>query len=170
MSLLSEIRLSSGKNDFLTGDHTANIPAVITAAAAASGANLKLFEAFNLEVLSTSILSATVKSNHTGEIAGFTKIYSSIGGFQVNGGMMGIGGELGLQRVNGGEAFTDFFLMKSVGYLQQFVNCAERGELVDKSQFREKCSQATAFLLSNLVSDLILNPIVFLFMHFIFYY
>jgi phosphatidylinositol 4-kinase len=42
-------------------------------------------------------------------------------------------------------------LNKFVHLLQQFVSIAEKGGEVDKSQFRDTCSQATAFLLSNLV-------------------
>ncbi|KAA8545952.1 hypothetical protein F0562_020597 [Nyssa sinensis] len=82
VSLFSEIRIGTGKNDCWTGTRTANIPAVMAAAAAASGANLKLTEAFNLEVLSTGIVSATVKCNHAGEIGGMRRLYSSLGGLE----------------------------------------------------------------------------------------
>ncbi|KAG9443264.1 hypothetical protein H6P81_014604 [Aristolochia fimbriata] len=162
VSLLSEIRLSSGKNDFWVGVRTANIPAVMAAAAAASGANLKISEAFNLEVLSTSLVSATVKSNHSGEIAGMKRLYSSIGGFQGGTAPMGFGLGLGLQSLTGGgaqlqtqenETFSEILLSKFVRSLQQFVNFAEKGGMVDKAQFREICSQATAFLLSILESN-----------------
>ncbi|KAK8303976.1 hypothetical protein V6Z12_D04G188800 [Gossypium hirsutum] len=126
VSLLSEIRIGTGKSDCWAGTRTANIPAVIAAAAAASGANLKLSEAFILEVLST-----------------------------------GLGG--GLQRLISGafyqpaetenDSFNEMLVSKFVHLLQQFVNIAEKGGEVDKSQFRETCSQATALLLSNLDSD-----------------
>ncbi|KAL0412503.1 UNVERIFIED_CONTAM: Phosphatidylinositol 4-kinase alpha 1 [Sesamum radiatum] len=69
VSLLSEIRIGSGKNDCWIGTKTANIPAVMSAAAAASGGNLKLTDAFSLEVLGTGVVSATAKCNHAGEIA-----------------------------------------------------------------------------------------------------
>ncbi|KDP46231.1 hypothetical protein JCGZ_10071 [Jatropha curcas] len=159
VSLLTEIRIGTGKNDW-TGIRTANIPAVMAAAAAASGANLKLTEAFNLEVLSTGIVSATVKCNHAGEIAGMRRLYSSIGGFQPGNPQPGFGG--GLQRLISGafsqppqedDSFNGILLNKFVHLLQQFVSTAEKGGEVDKSQFRDTCSQATALLLSNLVSD-----------------
>ncbi|XP_043723692.1 phosphatidylinositol 4-kinase alpha 1-like isoform X2 [Telopea speciosissima] len=163
VSLLSEIRISTGKSDFLMGIHTANIPAVIAAAAAASGGNLKLTEAFNLEVLSTGIVSATVKCNHAGEIAGMRRLYDSIGGFQTGASPMGFGLGASLQRLKSGvfpqqsrpesESFNEMLLMKFMRQLQQFVNIAEKGGEIDKSQFREVCSQATALLLSNLSYD-----------------
>ncbi|KAK6946221.1 Phosphatidylinositol 3-/4-kinase, catalytic domain, partial [Dillenia turbinata] len=162
VSLLSEIRLSTGKSDHWTGTRTANVPAVMAAAAAASGGNLKLTEAFNLEVLSTGIVSATVKCNHAGEIAGMRRLYNSIGGFQP-GAPTGFGLGFGLQRLRSGvspqppepenDGFNEILLTKFVRLLQQFVNIAERGLEVDKLSFRETCSQATALLLSNLGSD-----------------
>ncbi|KAF3520447.1 hypothetical protein DY000_02059014 [Brassica cretica] len=82
VSLLSEIKIGTGKNEIWSGIRTANIPAVMAAAAAASGANLKVSESFNLEVLGTGVVSATVKCNHAGEIAGMRRLYNSIGGFQ----------------------------------------------------------------------------------------
>ncbi|KAG4159921.1 hypothetical protein ERO13_D02G202895v2 [Gossypium hirsutum] len=161
VSLLSEIRIGTGKNDCWTGIRTANIPAVMASAAAASGANLKLSEAFILEVLSTGIVSATVKSNYAGEIAGMRRLYNSMGGFQSAAPQQGFGG--GLQRLISGafsqpqqtedEAFNEVSISKFVRLLQQFVNSAEKGGELDKSQFRETCCQATALLLSNLGSD-----------------
>ncbi|KAK8617600.1 hypothetical protein V6N13_080510 [Hibiscus sabdariffa] len=161
VSLLSEIRIGTGKSDCWAGTQTANIPAVIAAAAAASGANLKLSEAFILEVLSTGIVSATVKCNYAGEIAGMRRLYNSIGGFQSDAPPTGLGG--GLQRLISGafsqpaetedDSFSEMLISKFVRLLQQFVNIAEKGGEVDKSQFRETCSQATALLLSNLGSD-----------------
>ncbi|GMJ06801.1 hypothetical protein like AT1G49340 [Hibiscus trionum] len=161
VSLLSEIRIGTGKSDCWAGTQTANIPAVIAAAAAASGANLKLSEAFILEVLSTGIVSATVKCNYAGEIAGMRKLYNSIGGFQPDAPPTGLGG--GLQRFISGafsqpaetenDSFSEILISKFVSLLQQFVNIAEKGGEVDKSQFRETCSRATSLLLSNLGSD-----------------
>ncbi|XP_010255687.1 PREDICTED: phosphatidylinositol 4-kinase alpha 1-like isoform X2 [Nelumbo nucifera] len=163
VSLLSEMRIGTGKNDCWTGIRTANIPAVMAAAAAASGANLKLTEAFNLEVLSIGIVSATAKCNHAGEIAGMRRLYDSIGGFQTGTLSMGFGLGLGLQRLKSGESpklsqpesesFNGILLSKFVQQLQQFVNAAEKGLEVDKTLFRETCSQATALLLSDLGSD-----------------
>ncbi|CAI0377232.1 unnamed protein product [Linum tenue] len=160
VSLLTEIRIGTGKNDW-AGIRTANVPAVMAAAAAASGANLTLTEAFNFEVLSTGIVSATVKSNHAGEIAGMRRLYSSIGGFQAGSTPTTFGG--GLQRLITGafsqppqtedDSFNEMLLNKFVHLLQQFVSTAEKGGGVDKSQFRDICSQATALLLSNLTSD-----------------
>lgn len=163
VSLLSEIRIGTGKNDSWIGTRTANVPSVIAAAAAASGANFKFTEAFNLEVLSTGIVSATVKCNHAGEIAGMRRLYNSIGGFQPGAPPTGLA--LGLQRLRSGvspqpqpdnESFNEILLNKFVRHLQQFVNIAEKGGEVDKSLFRETCSQATAWLLSNLVSTLLI--------------
>ncbi|GLT58161.1 hypothetical protein SLA2020_310800 [Shorea laevis] len=161
VSLLTEIRIGTGKNDCWSGIRTANIPAVMAAAAAASGANLKVLEAFNFEVLSTGVVSATVKCNHAGEIAGMRRLYNSIGGFQPGAAQTGFGG--GLQRLISGafsqvpqtedDSFNGMLLSKFVHLLQQFVNVAEKGGEVDKSQFRETCSQATALLLSNLAID-----------------
>ncbi|GAB4837929.1 Phosphatidylinositol 4-kinase alpha 1 [Ancistrocladus abbreviatus] len=161
VSLLTEIRIGTGKNDCWTGMKTANIPAVMAAAAAASGANLNLTEAFNLEVLSTGVTSAAVKSKHAGEIAGMRRLYNSIGGLQP--GSTGFGLSIGLQRLRSGvspqpslgesESFNGILLNKFVQLLQQFINTSEKGGLVDKSSFREACSQATALLLSNLGSD-----------------
>uniref|UniRef100_A0A0A0K499 1-phosphatidylinositol 4-kinase n=1 Tax=Cucumis sativus TaxID=3659 RepID=A0A0A0K499_CUCSA len=161
ISLLSEIRIGTSKNEHWTGIQTANIPAVITAAAAASGADLKLTEAFNLEVLSTGMVSATVKCNHAGEIAGMRRLYNSIGGFQT--GVAGLGFGQGLQRLitgalpqqpqNEDDSFNGILIMKFVQSLQQFVSGAEKGCGLDKLKFRETCSQATALLLSNLASE-----------------
>lgn len=160
VSLLSEIRIGTGKNDSWIGTRTANVPAVIAAAAAASGANFKLTDAFNLEVLSTGIVSATVKCNHAGEIAGMRRFYDSIDGFQP--GAAPTGFALGLQRLRSGvshqpqpenESFNEILLNKFVRRLQQFVNIAEKGGEVNKLSFREICSQATALLLSNLGSN-----------------
>lgn len=145
------------------GIRTANIPAVIIAAAAASGSNLKFTESFILEVLSTGMLSATVKCNHAGEIAGMRRLYNSMGGFQGGPSPMAFGLGLGISSFKGGsspqqtnlesDSFGEILLMKFVHFLQQFVNIAEKGGAVDKSKFRETCSQATALLLSNLVKS-----------------
>ncbi|KAK4405252.1 Phosphatidylinositol 4-kinase alpha 1 [Sesamum angolense] len=157
VSLLSEIRIGSGKNDCWIGTKTANIPAVMAAAAAASGGNLKLTDAFSLEVLGTGVVSATAKCNHAGEIAGMRRLYESIGGLDksqpiANGLDADLpGSESPAQPKN--ESFNGMVLAKFVRLLQKFVNIAEKGGQVDKSSFRETCSQATALLLSNLDSD-----------------
>ncbi|XP_022876280.1 phosphatidylinositol 4-kinase alpha 1 isoform X2 [Olea europaea var. sylvestris] len=162
VSLLSEIRIGTGKNDCWTGTKTANIPAVMAAAAAASGGNLKLSDAFNLEVLGTGMVSATVKCNHAGEIAGMRRLYESIGGLDkppsVGSGLNPDLPELGsgalLQHPQSkNESFNEMLLSRFVSLLQKFVNNAEKGCEVDKSSFRETCSQATALLLSNMGSD-----------------
>lgn len=59
VSLLSEIRICSGKNDW-NGIRTANVPAVMDSAAAASGAKKEAPD-ITLEVLSTAVVTATVK-------------------------------------------------------------------------------------------------------------
>lgn len=162
VSLLSEIRIGTGKNDW-SGTKTGNIPAVMAAAAAASGANFKLMEAFNLEVLNTAVVSATAKCNHAGEIAGMRRLYDTIGGIQPATSPTGFGLGASLQKLRSGvfpqqppqqnDSFNEIMLTKFVRLLQQFVNVAEKGGEVDKLSFRETCSQATALLLSNLDSN-----------------
>lgn len=156
VSLLSEIRIGTGKNDCWNGPKTANIPAVMAAAAAASGGNLKLTDAFNLEVLGTGMVSATAKCNHAGEIAGMRRLYESIGGLNqstsgLNIDLPDLGSAQSPQPKN--ESFNEVLLSKFVRLLQKFVNTAEKGDELDKSSFRETCSQATALLLSNLVKN-----------------
>ncbi|CAJ2642759.1 phosphatidylinositol 4-kinase alpha 1 isoform X1 [Trifolium pratense] len=163
--LLSEIRIGTGKSDNWS-TQTGNIPAVLAAAAAASGANLKVSESFNLEVISSgkcNQAAATVKCNHAGEIAGMRRLYNSIGGFQSSTTpTQGFGLGAGLQRIISGafpqqpqaedDSFNGMLLNKFVRLLQQFVNIAEKGGEVVRSEFRETCSQATVLLLSNLSS------------------
>ena len=60
VSLISEIQIGTGKNDSWIHIRAANVLAVIAAASVASGANFKLIDAFNLEVLSTRIVSTIV--------------------------------------------------------------------------------------------------------------
>ncbi|KAK4491384.1 hypothetical protein RD792_002127 [Penstemon davidsonii] len=158
VSLLSEIRIGTGKNDCWIGTKTANIPAVMAAAAAASGGNLKWTDAFNLEVLGTGMVSATAKCNHAGEIAGMKRLYESIGGFapQSMGDLnldLPVLGSSAQSSQTKNESFNEILLSRFVRLLQKFVNVAEKGGEVDKSSFRETCSQATALLLSNLDSD-----------------
>lgn len=171
VSLLSEIKIGTGKNDIWSGTKTANIPAVMAAAAAASGANLKLTEAFNLEVLSTGIVSATVKCNHAGEIAGMRRLYETIGGVDPMSTAFGNGQSLDLPGYGSGAitqnpqskngSFCEVLLTRFVRLLQKFVNIAEKGEEVDKSSFRETCSQATALLLSDLVIIILISCLLF---------
>lgn len=162
--LLSEIRIGTGKNDNWP-IQTANIPAVTAAAAAASGANLKASESFNLDVISSgkcNQAAATVKCNHAGEIAGMRRLYNSIGGFQSSTAPSGLGLGAGLQRIISGafpqqpqaedDSFNGMLLNKFVRLLQQFVNIAEKGGEVVRSEFRDTCSQATVLLLSHLVN------------------
>lgn len=120
----------------------------MAAAAAASGAKLKLTEAFNLEVLSTGMISATAKCNHAGEIAGMRRLYESIGSLD----LPALGpGDVTENMQPKTESFSEVLLTKFVRLLQKFVNVAEKGGEVDKSSFHETCSQATALLLSDLV-------------------
>ncbi|RAL49359.1 hypothetical protein DM860_012792 [Cuscuta australis] len=162
VSLLSEIKIGTGKDNCWTGTKTANIPAVMASAAAASGGNLTLTEAFNLEVLSTGMVSATVKSNYAGEIAGMRRIYEGIGGLDSN--LLTMGNELNFDPPTPGSiaivrdshpknvSFCELLLVRFVRLLQKFVSIAETGAEVDKSSFRETCSQATALLLSDMGS------------------
>ncbi|XP_076897528.1 phosphatidylinositol 4-kinase alpha 1-like [Bidens hawaiensis] len=169
VSLLSEIRIGPGKSDCWSGTKTANIPAVMAAAAASSGGNLKLTEAFNLEVLSTAIVSATVKCNHSGEIAGMTRLYENMekADDDFEGASPPRAGpgpaQSSFSRLISGafpqppqpkkESFGSILLNKFVRLLQKFVFSAEKGGDVDKSSFRETCSQAAALVLSTLDSD-----------------
>ncbi|CAH9107177.1 unnamed protein product [Cuscuta epithymum] len=163
VSLLSEIKIGTGKDNCCTGTKTANIPAVMASAAAASGGNLTVTEAFNLEVLSTGIVSATVKSNYAGEIAGMRRIYEGIGGLDSNFLTMGNGRNLdppipgSIAIVQDSQtksvSFHELLLVRFVHLLQKFVNIADTGAEVDKSSFRETCSQASALLLSDTGSD-----------------
>lgn len=167
VSLLSEIKLVPGKTDSWNGIQTANIPAVIAAAAAASGANIKMAEAGNLEILSTGIVSANVKSNYAGEIAGMRRLYVSIGGFQSHTKKPTVASESFYIMRNASqkpisntqllqpetESFNEMLVTRFLHLLQQFVNTAEKGEVVDKASFHETCSQATALLLSDLGTD-----------------
>ncbi|VAI01600.1 unnamed protein product [Triticum turgidum subsp. durum] len=144
VSLLSEIRICIGKNDW-NGIRTANIPAVMDSAAAASGARKEAPD-ITLEVLSTAVVSATVKCNHAGEIAGMRRLFSTMGGLN-----MGVSPP-GTQSGQAPQSFDEVFLSKFVRLLQDFVVTAEK-QPIDNSQFRETCSQATALLLDHLVSD-----------------
>ncbi|KAI3803662.1 hypothetical protein L1987_31821 [Smallanthus sonchifolius] len=165
VSLLSEIRIGPGKSDCWSGTKTANIPAVMAAAAASSGGNLKLTEAFNLEVLSTAIVSATVKCNHSGEIAGMTRLYENMEKADDDfepATSPGPGPSSFSRLISGAfpqppqpkkESFGSILLNKFVRLLQKFVFSAEKGGDVDKSSFRETCSQAAALVLSTLDSD-----------------
>ncbi|XP_071741592.1 phosphatidylinositol 4-kinase alpha 1-like [Rutidosis leptorrhynchoides] len=164
VSLLSEIQIGTGKIECWTGTKTANIPAVMASAAAASGGNLKLLESFNIEVLSTAIVSATVKCNHAGEIAGMTRLYENMesadddnevvmSGFGSNGFSRLVSGSFPQLTRPKKQSFNEILLNKFVRLLQKFVSTSEKGGKVDKLSFRETCSQATALLLSNLASD-----------------
>ncbi|XP_074333514.1 phosphatidylinositol 4-kinase alpha 1 isoform X1 [Apium graveolens] len=165
VSLLSEIRIGTGKTDIWSGTRTANIPAVMAAAAAASGANFKLTEAFNLEVLGTGVVSATGKCNYAGEIAGMRRLYEnmeSVNGqdseSSISSGISSSGpritpGAYSEQTQPRKDSFDELLLTRFVRLLQKIVYTAEKGGEVDKSSFRETCSQATALLLSNLASD-----------------
>ncbi|KAL1833745.1 phosphatidylinositol 4-kinase alpha 1 isoform X1 [Daucus carota subsp. sativus] len=165
VSLLSEIRIGTGKTDCWTGTRTANIPAVMAAAAAASGANFKLSEAFNLEVLGTGVVSATGKCNYAGEIAGMRRLYENMESVDGQDSDTSISSGIGssVPRITSGgyseqtqprkDSFDELLLSRFVRLIQKIVYTAEKGGEVDKASFRETCSQATALLLSNLASD-----------------
>ncbi|KAG8097936.1 hypothetical protein GUJ93_ZPchr0013g34130 [Zizania palustris] len=144
VSLLSEIRICSGKNDW-NGIRTANVPAVMDSAAAASGAKKEAPD-ITLEVLSTAVVTATAKCNHAGEIAGMRRLFSTMGG--LNTGMS----PLGTQPAQPHQSFDEVFLSRFVRLLQDFVVTAEKNQ-IDNTVFLETCSQATALLLDHMVSD-----------------
>lgn len=136
----------------------------MAAAAAASGANFKLTEAFNLEVLGTGVVSATGKCNYAGEIAGMRRLYENMEGVNgqdsdtsISSGISSSGpritpGAYSEQTQPRKDSFDELLLTRFVRLLQKIVYTAEKGGEVDKSSFRETCSQATALLLSNLVT------------------
>ena len=144
----------------------------MASAAAASGGKLKLTEAFNIEVLSTAIVSATVKCNHAGEIAGMKRLYENMESADDNSEFAPSSpAPGGISRLITGsfpqppqpkkQSFGEILLNKFVRLLQKFVSTAEKGGGVDKSSFRETCSQATALLLSNLVNIKYVDVCVF---------
>lgn len=161
VSLLSEIRICSGKNDW-NGIRTANVPAVMDSAAAASGAKKEAAD-FTLEVLSTAVVSATVKCNHAGEIAGMRRLFSTMGGLN-----MGMS-PLGTQSAQPQQSFDEVFVSKFVSLLQNFVVTAEK-QPIDNAQFRETCSQATALLLDHMVNCLTLGGLKFLLILSLYFY
>ncbi|XP_070051819.1 phosphatidylinositol 4-kinase alpha 1-like isoform X1 [Nicotiana tomentosiformis] len=96
------------------------------------------------------MISATAKCNHAGGIAGMRRLYDSIGSLDLP--TLGPDDMVGnLQPKT--ESFSDVLLTNFVQQLQKFVIYVEGGGEVDKSSFRETCSLATAFLLSDLGSD-----------------
>ncbi|KAF2593101.1 hypothetical protein F2Q70_00042724 [Brassica cretica] len=124
VSILTGIKIGTGKNEIWSEVKTANIPAVIAAAVAASGENLKASEAFNLEIIGTGVVNAILKCNYTGKIGGVLRLKKS--------------------------SDNDKLINSSVRGLQQFVNTTGKVGVNDKSQFRETCSHATSVLLSYL--------------------
>ncbi|KAL0365498.1 UNVERIFIED_CONTAM: Phosphatidylinositol 4-kinase alpha 1 [Sesamum angustifolium] len=68
VSLLSEIRIGTSKNDCWIGTKTANIPAVMAAAAAASGGNLNFFGCLDLPFLGSSAQPPQPKNESFNEI------------------------------------------------------------------------------------------------------
>ncbi len=115
-------------------------------AAAASGAKKEAPD-ITLEVLSTAVVTATVKCNHAGEIAGMRRLFSSMGG--MNTGMS----PLGMQSAQPNQSFDEVFLSRFVRLLQDFVVTAEKNQ-IDNTVFRETCSQSTALLLDHMVNCL----------------
>ncbi|KAH7512579.1 hypothetical protein FEM48_Zijuj12G0105500 [Ziziphus jujuba var. spinosa] len=98
---------------------TANIPAVMAAAAAEAGADFGLTEAFNLEVL-----RQYRHSQRDGEVQPCWRNCWH----------------------KKDDSYNGILLAKFVRMLQQFVNISEKGGEVDKLRIRETCSQATALL------------------------
>ncbi|KAK1314225.1 Phosphatidylinositol 4-kinase alpha [Acorus calamus] len=148
-SLLSEIRLGTG---------TTNIPVVMAAAAAASGASVRDY--YSLEVLSTGMVTATVKSNHAGEIAGMRRLLDNIGITQTGTSLTGLGPKTMKSEAAPSQkhrSVNELLLDSYIQQLQKILNIAERGDLVDRSSFHDTCSKATALLLSNMGTDYRLN-------------
>ncbi|BBM99121.1 phosphatidylinositol 4-kinase A [Marchantia polymorpha subsp. ruderalis] len=142
LSLLSDIRLDVTKTDSHTG--MACIPAVTTAAAAAAGVNPKLAQTGSVEVLSAGIISASIKSNYSGEIAGMKSWYVGMGGLARKDELPGRADHVQDLALN--EMLTTKFVQR----LQQFVVAAQKGMHVDAAAFREACLRGAALLLSDL--------------------
>ncbi|QCD95307.1 phosphatidylinositol 4-kinase [Vigna unguiculata] len=98
------------------------------------------------------------------------RLYNSIGGFQSGvapPGGLGLGA--GLQRIISkafpqhpqveDDSFNGMLLNKFVRLLQQFVNVAEKGGEVVRSEFRDTCSQATVLLLSH-SENMVVLPLI----------
>lgn len=162
VSLLSDIKLIPAKSG-TSGTTTVTIPAVVAAAAAAAGANPRVAELGNLEVLSTGIVSANVKSNYSGEIAGMKRLYVGIGGLEgqvgdKSTGLLQANGIVNYQspssaassKQNEKVALDRLLVGRFLQLLQQFVTDARRRSNVDTSAFREVCLRATALLLSDI--------------------
>ncbi|KAL2653163.1 hypothetical protein R1flu_021291 [Riccia fluitans] len=162
LSVLSEIRLDVTKTEIHTG--MACIPAVTAAAAAAAGVNPKLAQTGTVDVLSTGIISANIKSNYSGEIAGMKRLYVGIGGLAISPAshvQNVMRGRLSYGMVDKGElqepdehtqdfGLNEILTTKFVQQLQQFVLAAEKGLHVDAVAFREACLRGAALLLSDL--------------------
>ncbi|BBM99420.1 phosphatidylinositol 4-kinase A [Marchantia polymorpha subsp. ruderalis] len=143
LSLLSDVRLDSSKTDGWSGN--INLPAVLAAAAAAAGASPQSSKVGSTEVLSTGIISANIKSNYAGEIAGMKKLYAGMGAMNL--GTVSTNAKPQVQ----GEDTTlhEMLTTRFVQLLQQFVVTAERGSIVDSVAFREACLRGAALLLSD---------------------
>ncbi|XP_024530657.1 phosphatidylinositol 4-kinase alpha 1 [Selaginella moellendorffii] len=147
--LFSDLHLDVTKMDM--SGQAAIIPAVTAAAAAAAGAN-----STTVEVLSTGVISANVKSNYVGEIVGMKKLYAGININQLQD-TKALTAVWLSSKVDGKSSpeeedaslsallFSRFLLC-----LQQFVTAAERGESVDAAEYHEACLRATALLLSDM--------------------
>ncbi|CAM6104386.1 unnamed protein product [Calypogeia fissa] len=143
-----------------------NIPAVL-AAAAAAGIGPVSAKGGSMDVLSTGIISANVKSNCAGEIAGMKKFYAGMDGLTASPGTptkhtLGTLNNFGNNfhektKVPSqvlGEDLTlhQMLTTRFVHLLQQFVVSAQRGSSVDPAAFREACLRAAALLLSYAVN------------------
>ncbi|KAL3684958.1 hypothetical protein R1sor_002980 [Riccia sorocarpa] len=162
LSVLSEVRLDVTRTELHTG--MACIPAVTAAAAAAAGVNPELAKTATVEVLSTGIISANIKSNYSGEIAGMKRLYVGMGGLAISPpsqvqnvmrGRLSYGMTEKDELQEPDEQMQDLELneiltAKFVQQLQQFVVAAERGLHVDAAAFREACLRGAALLLSGL--------------------
>ncbi|CAM6105243.1 unnamed protein product [Calypogeia fissa] len=166
LSLLSDVHLDSTRTDGWSGN--INIPAVLAAAAAAAGTGPVSAKGGSMDVLSTGIISANVKSNCAGEIAGMKTFFAGMDGLTAS---PGTPTKHALGTVNSfgnnvhektkapsqvlGEELTlhQMLTTRFVHLLQQFVVSAQRGSSVDPAAFREACLRAAALLLSYAGSE-----------------
>lgn len=152
IAMLSEIRMETSNSN------AATVPALTAAAAAAAGGDMG-----SMEVLSIGITSANVKSNYMGEIAGMKRLFG--GSLNLTGLTLGNGPQPrdasmqvdcrisnGLKPKKGSGSLEGLLIARFVQQIQQFVTDSQLGHTIDGEKFRAACLQASALLLSEIVS------------------
>lgn len=152
IAMLSEIRIETSNST------AATLPAASAAAAAAAGGDIG-----SMEVLSIGITSANVKSNYMGEIAGMKRLFG--GGLNLAGltfsncsqprdASMQVDCQIstGLKSKKGSGSLEGLLIARFVQQIQQFLTDSQLGNTIDGEKFRAACLQASALLLSEIVS------------------